>query len=180
MLRSLSVTIALLFLGTISFAQTPIHAGKVGLGIDGVSSPNLILKYFFNNQLAGQVIVGVEFDSPGGDAPLGLTKVTGTTFRGGLSFLYHLTQTQMSTYIGVEGIFQSAQMAGFYVQEPDRKSSIMGGVVLGGEYFIHDQFTLGIKQMLGLDVQLKRDNPAESSDVRFATSTVVTGRFYFD
>ncbi|HET6271746.1 MAG TPA: hypothetical protein VFG32_02070 [Bacteroidota bacterium] len=180
MLRSLLVTIALLLLGTMSFAQTPIHAGKVGLGIDGVSSPNLILKYFFNNQLAGQVIVGVEFDSPGGDAPLGLTKVTGTTFRGGLSFLYHLTQTQMSTYIGVEGIFQSAQMAGFYVQEPDRKSSVMGGAVLGGEYFIHDQFTLGIKQMLGLDVQLKRDNPAESSDVRFATSTVVTGRFYFD
>jgi hypothetical protein len=174
------IVIALVLFAATSLAQSPIHAGKVGIGIDGVTSPNLLLKYFFNNQLAGQVIIGAEVDSPGGDAPLGQTKVTGTTFRGGISLLYHLLQAQVSPYIGVEGVFQSAQAAGFYVQEPDRKSSVQGGVVLGGEYFIHDQFTLGIRQLLGLDVQLKRDNPTEETRVRFATSTDVTGRFYFN
>lgn len=180
MQRGLFVAGVLLLLGTASFAQSPLHAGKIGLGIDGVSSPNLLLKYFFDNRLAGQLMVGAEFDAPGGDPPAGLTKVDGSTFRGGLALLFHFTQTQVSPYIGVEGIFQSEQVAGVYVREPDRRSSVQGGVVLGGEYFIHDQFTLGLKQLLGLDVQFKRDYPEEETDVKFATSTVVTGRFYFN
>ncbi len=186
--RHLCVFLLCVFASTITLAQvtlslgnTNLHAGKIGLGIDGITgSPNLLLKYFFNNQVAGQIIAGFEVHSPGGNAPTGQTKVTGTTFRGGFSLLYHLTQDQVSPYIGVEGVFQTAKAAGFYVLKPDPKNSIIGGAVFGAEYFFNEKFTLGIKQSLGLDLQLKRDIPKEARDITFNTATLVTGRFYFN
>jgi len=158
-----------------------LHSGKIGLGLDGITgSPNLMLKYFFNNQLAMQVIVGLDLDVPGGSAPSGSTKVTGMTIRGGLSILYHLTQDQVSPYVGVEGIYQYEKTGGFFLITIDPKSSFIGGGVLGAEFFINERFTLGIKHNLGMSVQLKRDLPKEETTIKFNTSTLVTGRFYFN
>lgn len=158
-----------------------LHSGKIGLGLDGITgSPNLLLKYFFNNRLAMEAIVGADIDIPGGSEPAGQTKVNGITFRGGLSLLVHLTPDQVSPYVGVEGVFQYEKQSGFYNVVPDPKNSVIGGVVAGAEYFINERFTIGIKENLGMLVLLKRDLPKEETETRFNTSTVVSGRFYFN
>lgn len=158
-----------------------LHSGKVGLGLDGITgSPDLLLKYFFNNQLAVQLIAGLDLDVPGGSPPLGFTKVTGMTVRGGLGILFHLTQDQVSPYVGVEGVFQYAKAGGFYPVVQDPKNSILASGVLGAEFFLNERFSVGIKQNLGIAVQLKRDTPSESTDIKFSTSTLATGRFYFN
>jgi hypothetical protein len=158
-----------------------LHSGKIGLGLDGITgSTNLLLKYFVNNQLALQVIAGFDLDQPGGDAPQGSTKEMGMMARGGLSLLYHLTQDQVSPYVGIEGIFQYDKAGGFFAIVPDAKNSVLASGVLGGEYFINERFTIGIKQSLGVSVQLKRDVPKEETDIMFNTLTLVTGRFYFN
>ena len=100
--------------------------------------------------------------------------------RGGLSLLYHLTQDQVSPYVGIEGIFQYDKAGGFFAIVPDAKNSVLASGVLGGEYFINERFTIGIKQSLGVSVQLKRDVPKEETDIMFNTLTLVTGRFYFN
>jgi outer membrane protein W len=158
-----------------------LHSGKIGLGLDGITgSPNLLLKYFFNNQFAMQAIVGLDLDVPGGSTPQNYTKVTGMTIRGGLSVLYHLTQDQVSPYVGVEGIYQYEKTGGFFQIPLDPKTSFIGSGVLGAEFFINERFTLGIKHNLGMSVQLKRDLPKEETTIKFNTSTLVTGRFYFN
>ena len=158
-----------------------LHSGKIGLGLDGITgSPNLLLKYFFNNQLAMQVIVGLDLDVPGGSTPQNYTKVIGMVVRGGLSILYHLTQDQVSPYVGVEGIYQYEKTGGFFLIPLDPKASFIGSGVLGAEFFINEHFTLGIKHNLGISVQLKRDLPKEETSIKFNTSTLVTGRFYFN
>jgi hypothetical protein len=158
-----------------------LHAGKVGLGLDGITgSPNLLMKYFFTNRLAGELIAGIAIDAPGGDAAAGQTKVTGTTLRGGVGLLYHLMEEQVSPYVGVEALFQTDKQAGFYTQAPDAKRTVTAAVVLGGEYFMNERFSFGIKHSLGAEFGLKRDVPRESTNVKFATSTLVTGRFYFN
>jgi len=158
-----------------------LHAGKIGLGLDGITgSTNLLMKYFLNNQLALQLIAGLDLDQPGGDAPSGTSKETGMTLRGGLSLLYHLTQSQVSPYVGVEGIFQYDKPGGFLTVVPDPINTVMASGVLGGEYFINERFTVGIKHNLGVTIQLKRDVPKENSNLKFDTSTLMTGRFYFN
>lgn len=158
-----------------------LHAGKIGLGLDGVTgSPNLLLKYFFNNQLAMQAIVGLDMDFPGGSAPSGQTKVNGITLRGGLSMLVHLTPEQVSPYVGVEGVFQYDKQSGFYNVVPDPKNSIFGDLLAGAEYFINERFTIGIKQSVGVQVLLKRDLPKEETELKLNTSTLLSGRFYFN
>jgi hypothetical protein len=185
--RLLLIVTAFLFLHS-AYAQDSLrtkpahlHSGKIGLGLDGITgSPNLLLKYFFNNRLAMQVIAGMELDVPGGSPPLGYTKVTGLTVRGGVGILLHLTQDQVSPYVGIEGIFQYAKSGGFYLVVEDPKNSILASGVLGAEFFLNERFSVGIKQNLGIDVQLKRDTPSEDTDIKFSTSTLVTGRFYFN
>ncbi len=158
-----------------------LHSGKIGLGLDGISgSPNLLMKYFFNNQLAMQVIVGADVDLPGGTEPAGQTKVNGLTVRGGLSLLVHLTPEQFSPYVGVEGMYQYDKQGGFYNVVPDPKNSIIGGVVGGAEYFLSEKFTIGLKQALGVQVLLKRDFPKEETEIKFNTSALLSGRFYFN
>ena len=120
----LSTTIALSQL-TLAIGNANLHPVKIGLGVDGISgSPNLLVKVFLSKEVAAQVIVGVSIDSPGGSAPAGFTKVTGTELRGGLSLLYHLTNDQVSPYVGAEAIFQTAKNAGFFATEPDAKNSV--------------------------------------------------------
>lgn len=158
-----------------------LHSGKIGVGIDGLTgSPNLLMKYFANNQLALQVIVGLDIDQPGGSAPLGTTKVTGLAVRGGLSLLVHLMQNQVSPYVGLEGMFQYVKQGGFYTTVNDPKNSVLGSILFGGECFINERFTVGIRQSIGVDVQLKRDIPHEETDITIATSTLISGRFYFN
>jgi|GEM_PF-1142335 hypothetical protein len=158
-----------------------LHSGKIGVGIDGITgSPNMLLKYFFNNQLAMEMIVGLEVYVPGGSPPTGSTKVTGITLRGGLGVLFHLTQDPVSFYVGAEGIFESAKSGGFYVTVPDPKNSVIGSGIFGAEYFFNERFTIGIKQALGVTVSFKRNQPKESTDINLNTSTLVTGRFYFN
>jgi hypothetical protein len=158
-----------------------LRAGKIGLGLDGITeSPNLLLKYFINNQLALQAIAGLDADIPGGTAPPGLTKVTGLNLRGGLSILVHLARDRVSPYAGVEGIFQRAKEGGFFAVVSDPKNSLQAECVAGVEYFLDERFTIGIKLGAGVDVRFKRDTPKEETHVSLATSTVFTGRFYFN
>ena len=179
------ILVLVLFGAEPSFAQPssplPTHPGKIGLGLDGITgSPNVLLVYFFNAQMAGQLIVGYDLDFPGGTAATGQTKVNGATLRGGFSLLFHLTKDQVSPYVGFEGIFQTSKQSGFFVTEPDSKNSIIAGAVFGAEYFMNEKFSLGIKQTLGVDIQLKRDIPKEESSASSSSSTVVTGRYYFN
>lgn len=158
-----------------------LHTGKVGIGVDGLTgSPNLLVKYFANNQLALQLIAGMELYQPGGSAQAGTTKVTGVTLRGGLSVLFHLSQQQLSPFVGVEGVFQYEKAAGFYATPPDPKNSIAGSVLFGAEYFVTERFSAGIRQSIGVDVRLKRDVPKEETDITLQTSTMLSGRFYFN
>ncbi|MDP4116974.1 MAG: hypothetical protein Q8903_12615 [Bacteroidota bacterium] len=175
---SLSILAILLF-ATITSAQTA-YQGKVGIGIDGVNSPNLALKYCFSDKVSSEFILGLGVYSPGGDASVGQTKVTGTDFRIGASVLYNLTQGDFIPYVGVEALYETNKSGGFYVKEPDAKNSVHASLVLGGEYFIAKQFSLGLKEKIGADIQLKRDVPKEETDFYLNTATVVTARFYFN
>jgi hypothetical protein len=125
-------------------------------------------------------VVGAAIDSRGGDAPAGQTKVTGTTLRGGFAMLYHLMEEQVSPYVGVEAVVQSEKPAGVYLQAPDSRTTVTAAILLGGEYFMNERFSVGIKHALGAEFGLKRDVPQENTDVKIATSTLVTGRFYFN
>jgi outer membrane protein W len=166
---------------TVSLGTVDLHAGKIGLGVDGLTgSPDLLVKYFFNNQLAGQLILGAAIDVPGGTAPAGQTKSNGTMLRGGISILFHLTQDAVSPYVGAEGIFQHEQAGGFFFTTPDPKNTIFGRAVLGAEYFMYQKFSVGLKHSLGAEIRLSRDVPKEETDIRFSTATVFTGRFYFN
>ena len=174
--------IALMVFTTIGFSQDYTGKGKIGLGIDGIStSPNLLVKYFLTDKIAGQVIVGTDLDFPGGDDVAGMTKENGTTFRGGLSFVYHFTKKRISPYVGVEGIYQYKKESGYYVigSEPDGKNSVTAGIIFGGEFFIDKNFSLGIKESVNADIGFKRDIPVEKSNVKIGTSTVLTARYYF-
>ncbi len=171
---------------TVNIGTVNLHAGKIGLGIDGITgSTNLLMKYFFNNQLAGQLIAGFELETVGGSAPQGQTKQTGLAWRAGGSLVFHFTRDQVSPYLGIEGIFESRQQKGFFSVVPDPQNKITGGIVAGGEYFASDQFSFGVKQLLGLDVMLQRHAnsfvyPREETTIKFTTSTQVTARYYFN
>jgi hypothetical protein len=158
-----------------------LHGGKIGVGLDGITgSPNLLMKYFFTNRLAGELLVGGAIELPGGEPAANQIKVNGVTYRGGIGLVYHFLEEQVSPYAGVEVQFESETSAGFYTQEPDPRKSVLANVVLGGEYFMNERFSLGIKQTLGAEFTLERDVPAEPSSTLLATSTLVTGRFYFN
>lgn len=176
------LVIALMVLTTIGYSQDFPGKGKIGLGIDGINtSPNFLMKYYLSDKVAGQVILGTDLDFPGGDDVAGKTKVNGTTFRGGLSMVYHFTNKRISPYIGVEGIFQTKKESGYYDIgfEPDAKSSVTAGIIFGGEFFIDKQFSLGIKESVNAEIGFKRDIPVEKSNVKIGTSTVLTARYYF-
>jgi outer membrane protein W len=173
------LAMCLAIFATITSAQTA-RVGKVGLGIDGVTSPNLAAKYFFTNEIAGELIVGTDMYFPGGDAPTGQTKVTGTDIWGGLSVLYHFTESDFTPYLGVEGLFETAKTGGFYVTEPDAKNSVTANIVFGGEYFFAKQFSVGVKEKVGMNFQLSRDIPKEETESYLKTGTQLTARFYFN
>lgn len=171
---------SLLFLTVfVGVASAQPREGKFGIGIDGTSSPNLAVKYFISEKVAGEFIVGFHLTSLGGDEPVGQTKVTGTDFRVGIALLYHLSNGDFSPYVGIDAMYGSSKSAGFYNQEPDAKNSVQAGLIVGGEYFIAKQFSIGLKEKLGFDFQLSRDIPKEETDFYINTSTIVTARYYF-
>ncbi len=166
---------------SVSLNVPNLHSGKIGLGIDGISgSPDIILKYFFNNQLAGELIAGASYDIPGGSAPTGLMKANGLTVRGGVSILYHLSQDPLTPYIGFEGLFQRVTSSGFFAVEPDARNTVFVRALAGGEYFLFSQFSLGIRQSIGGEVRLSRSFPKEEQEIILSTATVFTGRYYFN
>lgn len=161
---------------TVTLGKANLFAGKTGIGVDGITgSPNVLVKYFFNSRLAGQLIAGVEINAPGGDTPAGMVKVTGLVLRGGFGLVYHLTSDQVSPYVGAEVVYHRARPGGYFTTEPDAVNSLLASAVFGGEYFVIERFSLGLKIGVGLDTELKKN-----SDKRVATSTVVTGRVYFN
>jgi len=179
-MKNLLTTISLiLVMVSVSSAQVD-KVGKFALGIDGVNSPNLAFKYFVSNNAALELIAGLNIYSPGGDAPTGTTKVTGSDIRAGLAFLYHFNTGDFTPYIGVDGIFKTNTAGGFFAVEDDAKNSIDAGLIVGGEYFLAKQFSIGIKERLGFDFQLSRDIPKEETDLLINTSTIVTARYYFN
>jgi hypothetical protein len=158
-----------------------LHAGKIGIGLDGITgSPNLLMKFFFTEQLAGELLVGAAIDFQEGDAPAGFVKVTGTTLRAGAGVMYHFLKEQVSPYAGLEVFFQRERERGIYPHDPDGRHTVIAALVLGGEYFMNERFSLGIKERLGAEFGLKRDYPAEDATTRLATETLVTGRMYFN
>lgn len=152
---------------------------KIGLGIDGVNSPNLAAKYFITNNVALEVTAGFNLFSPGGDALAGQTKVTGSDIRAGLACLYHFEGTDFVPYIGIDGMFETNKTGGFYVVEPDPKNSLQANFILGCEYFIAKHFSIGLKEKLGVEFQLSRDIPKEETDFLMNTSSTITARYYF-
>lgn len=168
------VAVAFLMASTL-FAQ---EKGKFGLGIDVVESPNLLAKYFVSDQFATEFVLGFEVFSPGGDAPTGQTKVTGTSFRIGLDGLYHFNVGKVSPYVGAEVLFQNMKEGGFYTQEPDARNEVFANLVLGAEYFIDKNFSFGVKNRIGADIKLSRDILKEEIDTFFKTFQL-TARFYF-
>lgn len=178
------LTLVIMLMATIGFSQSLPKPGTIGLGVDGITgSPNLLMKVFLSDRLAGQVIVGANFDIQGGDAPEGETKVTGTEIRGGLGLYYHLTNTRVSPYIGIEGLYQASKEGGFYQVEPDMKSSVIAGAVLGGEFFVDKSFSIGVKHTIGGQFDFKRDinnlGVKEEGKTKIYTNTVLTARYYF-
>ncbi len=176
------LVIALLVFASIGYSQDYPGKGKIGLGIDGItSSPNINLKYYFTDDIAGMLIAGANFDINGGDAPAGSKKVTGTDFRGGLAFMYHFTKTKVSPFIGIQGIYENVKDAGIYIEgtEPDSKSSLNAGVIFGIDYFFDKKISIGIKETVGADFQFKRDKPVEDTNTKLSTGTVLTARIYF-
>lgn len=174
--------ITYLFAAAFLMASASLFAqdkGKFGLGLDGVESPNLLAKYFVSDQFATEFILGFDVYSPGGDAPTGQTKVTGTAFRIGLDGLYHFQLGKVSPYVGAEVLFQNMKEGGFYTQEPDARNEVFANLVLGAEYFIDKNFSFGVKHRIGADIKLSRDVPKEETDTFFKTSTQLTARFYF-
>ncbi|MEJ5350869.1 MAG: outer membrane beta-barrel protein [Melioribacteraceae bacterium] len=170
--------VALLLASTSLFAQDS-NQGKFGLGIDGVDSPNLLAKYYVSDEFATEFMLGFDIYSPGGDAPRGQTKVTGTAFRVGLDGLYNFKVGKVTPYIGAEVLYQNMKEGGFFAVEPDAKSELFANLVLGAEYFIDNHFSFGIKHRIGADIKFSRDIPKEETDTYFKTSTQLTARFYF-
>jgi outer membrane protein W len=186
MKKILATLLILIAIVPVSFSQDsnpsiqPARTGKIGLGLDGVTSPNLAIKYFFNNKIAMEVSAGYNLYSPGGDAAVGQTKVTGSDVRAGLALLYNFPGTDFVPYLGVDVMYESNKTGGFYTIEPDAKNSVNAGILVGGEYFIGKQFSVGMKEKIGVDAQLSRDIPKEETDITLNTATELTFRYYFN
>ena len=171
---------------SVTFGPASLHAGKIGLGIDGLNEwPNLLMKYFINNQLALEALVGAEVSVPGGSAPAGQVKQNGVTLRGGLGVLFHLTQNQMSPYVGGSIVYEREQEGGFFAFVPEPEQALVASLVAGGEYFANERFSFGLKQLLGVEFTFARHEnsqvyPDEPAGKRFKTSTMFTGRYYFN
>ena len=178
------LTLVILLMTTVGFSQSLPKAGTIGLGIDGITgSPDILMKVFLADRIAGQVMVGAKYDIQGGDEPLGQTKENGYELRGGLGIYYHFTNTKVSPYIGIEGLYQASKEKGFYVTKPDTKSSVIAAAAFGAEYFLDKQFSVGIKESVGSQFDFKRDigpdGQKENSSTKIYTNTVLTARFYF-
>jgi outer membrane protein W len=186
MKKTFGTLLIVVLLVTVSFAQDNNSStqaskkGKIGLGLDGTNSPNLAIKYFFNNNIAMEVLAGFNLFSPGGDAAVGQTKVTGSDIRAGLALLYHFSGSEFVPYVGVDVMYETNKSGGFYTTEPDAKNSVIANLMVGGEYFPAKQFSVGIKEKLGVNVQLSRDIPKEESDLYLKTATELTLRYYFN
>lgn len=179
--RSVIILATLLLTSVFMPAQVTHHSGKLGVGIDGIStSPNFLFKYYLTDNFAMNYIAGLNLEFKGEDPPSGQTKVDGYDIRLGLAGLYHFNQNRVSPYVGIEAIYNIKQSAGFYEIEPDPKSILSTGLILGADYFLFDQFTLGLKQNLNFNFSLSRDIPAEETDVYINTTTQLTARYYFN
>lgn len=159
----------------------PISSGKFGIGLDGITTQNnLLLKYFVTENFAAQLIAGYDYSSVDGNAPSGQTKVDGSELRAGVSVLYHLSNATISPYVGVEGLFTTNTEAGIFTTEPDPTNALTASLVVGGEYFVHPMFSVGVKAQLGVKLDLERDIPVTPSKTSLFTATAVTARLYFN
>lgn len=157
---------------------TYLASGKTGFGIDGVTSPNFIFRYHFDRSISMEVLAGFGYEQPEGTAGVGEQEVNGLDYRAGIFVLYHLTSGPLVPYVGGGGVFHSSRSAGFYAQKPDPTNSIQAGAIFGADYFLHQQFALGVKQFLGVDIRLKRDVPPADGTIAFGTGTWFTARYF--
>lgn len=179
-LKSFAAVALFLIITTNLSAQNLHNGGKIGIGIDNLtSSPNFLLKYYFTDKFSMNLITGLNYEALGEDAALGQTKVDGYDLRLGLAGMYHFNFNRVSPYLGVEAIYQIKKDAGYYSIEPDPKNNFSVGLIFGADYFLFDQFSLGIKQNFNFDFSLSRDIPKEETDVLINTKTELTARFYF-
>ncbi|HWQ82352.1 MAG TPA: hypothetical protein VN514_08790 [Ignavibacteria bacterium] len=182
MKKSFLVLIAMFLFTASGFSQNYPGTGKFGLGIDGItSSPNIVGKYYFTDKIAGMIIAGADFDIPGGEETVGTEKVTGTDIRAGLAFMYHFTNTKVSPYLGIQGIYQNKKESGFYTTgtAPDARSYLNAGVIFGIDYFFDKNISVGIKETVGTEISFERDVPKQETNTKMNTNTVLTARFYF-
>ncbi|WP_041355945.1 hypothetical protein [Melioribacter roseus] len=160
-------------------AQTSLK-GTFGLGIDGVDSPNLSAKLFLSDKVAMEFMAGLNLYAPGGDEPVGYTKVTGINYRCGLGFYYNFNHTEnLMPYLGLDALFESEKDGGFFVTEPDAKNRLKLNFVLGAEYFISSHFSIGLKEKLGCKIDFSRDLPKEETDFYLITGAIITAKYYF-
>jgi opacity protein-like surface antigen len=163
-------------------AQEPdmLFAGKTGVGVNGFSgSPNWLVKYFLSDRFAAELQLGYSSVMPGADAPTGTHKVNGSDVRVGVAGMYYFLVDRVAPYVGAHVLYGMHKDAGFVVDEPDSKNTMVFGALLGAEFFVHNRFSLGLQTNLDLTSSLKRDKPKEATDSRIDTSAEMIARFYF-
>ena len=172
--------IPILFLVFISsiFPQEK-REGKIGVGLDGVNTSNMILKYFNSDEVAYELILGMDFYKIGSDSAEKQHNEKGKEFTSGVSVLYHFSESAFSPLFGLEGLYHFRDQIFNYDNKESAKHSFKCGVILGGEYFMAKQFSIGIKEKIYFGFGLP-ESKSEGSDLRCKTYSCVTARFYFN
>jgi hypothetical protein len=156
------------------------YPGKIGFGIDGVDSPNLMVKWFLSDVFALEIVAGADVSMQGGSAPAGTVKVNGVDVRGGLGMMFHLAPDRIAPYVGLQTVFLASREGGFLPSAPDFRNGLDAGLVAGLEFYMNQQFSMGLKQTAGVRMLFPRSRPNDDLDVGIFTRTRLTVRIYFN
>lgn len=131
--------------------------------------------------MAIEGIGALRISSSGADAGPGEKDVTGYTYVIGADVLYHWNVLDdAASYLGAGVVWQGDKPGGIVTIEADAKNSLDLNLLLGGEYFLSDHFSLGIKAEEVLQLGFSRDVPDEpGTDFDLMCRTNITGRLYF-
>jgi len=183
-LRKIILIVSLFIIPTLVMAQGPsAKSGKFGIGIDGFG-PNLnyIVKVFVSNDVALEGMGLLSITDTGKEPGAGEKDITGYRYGLGLNILYHWnTSSKATPFVGIGGMWVGYKKGGIVKVEEDEKDWLDFSAILGGEYFLNNHFSLGVKAEAVLGLGLSRDIPANETgtDVNLFSRTNITARFYF-
>lgn len=183
-LKKIVLIVAIFILPALLIAQTPsTKSGKFGIGIDGFgSNMNYVVKVFVSDDVALEGIGQLSITDTGKEPGAGEKDVTGYRYGIGLNILYHWNTSSNGTpFVGIGGMWIGEKKGGIINVEEDEKDWLDFSAILGGEYFLSTNFSLGVKAEGVISLGLSRDVPANETgtDLNLFTRTNVTARFYF-